>query len=106
MTADAICDTSEILDYNRKRGIKPNIPVNKRNRKKNNRTSPIKVDQNEFKEKSAINRFFSWIESCNNIFSIYEIKEISYLGVVLLAAIVMLNQVLLAAIVMLNQVLG
>jgi hypothetical protein len=34
MTADGMYDTAKIRKYNRKRGIKSNIPVNKRNRKK------------------------------------------------------------------------
>jgi hypothetical protein len=94
VTADAIYDTSEIREYNRKRGIKSNIPVNTRNRKKKKRGRPIKVDWEEFKKKSAIERFFSWIESYKKVFPRYEIKEISYLGVVIFAAIMRLNQVL------------
>jgi hypothetical protein len=34
MTADAIYDTAEIRKYNRKRGIKSNIPVDIRNQNK------------------------------------------------------------------------
>jgi hypothetical protein len=34
VTADRMHDTLKIRKYNRKRGIKSNIPVNKRNRKK------------------------------------------------------------------------
>ncbi|MGB9939370.1 transposase [Methanosarcina sp.] len=94
VTADAMYDTAKIRKYNRRRGIKSNIPVNKRNQKKKKRGRPIKVDQEEYKKKSAVERFFSWIESCKKVFPRYEIKEISYLGVVMLAAIIRLNQVL------------
>ena len=94
VTADAIYDTYEIREYNRRRGIKSNIPVNKRNRKKKKRGRPIKVDWNELKKKSTIERFFSWIESCKKVFPRYEVKEISYLGVMILAAIIRLDQVL------------
>lgn len=87
-------DTADIRKYNRRRGIKSNIPVNKRNRKKKKKGRPIKVDWEEFKKKSAIERFFSWIESYKKVFPRYEVKEISYLGVVMLAAIVRVNQVL------------
>ena len=59
MTADGMYDTAKIRKYNRRRGIKSNIPVNKRNRKKKKRGRPIKVDKKEFKRKSAIERFFS-----------------------------------------------
>ncbi|MDR7665325.1 hypothetical protein RG963_05905 [Methanosarcina sp. Z-7115] len=69
------------------------MPVNKRNQKKKKRGRPIKVDQEEYK-KSAVNRFFSWIESCKKVFPRYEIKEISYLGVVMLAVIMILDEVL------------
>ena len=45
---------------------------------------PIKVDQEEYKKKNVIERFFiSWIESCKKVFPRHEIKEISYLGVVI-----------------------
>jgi hypothetical protein len=59
VTADAIYDTSKIRKYNRKRGIKSNIPVNKKNQKKKERGRPIKVDQEGYEKKSAIERFFS-----------------------------------------------
>jgi transposase len=74
VTADAMYDTAKIRKYNRKRGIKSNIPVNKRNRKKK-RGRPIKVDYEEYKKKSAIERFFNWIESCKKVFPRYEIKK-------------------------------
>ena len=54
---------------------------------------PIKVDREEYK-KSAIKRLFSWIESCKKVFPRYEIKERSYLGSVILAAIMRLDEVL------------
>ena len=94
MTADGMYDTAKIRKYNRKRGIKSNIPVNKRNRKKKKKGRTIKVDKNEYKKKSVVERFFSWIESCKKVFPRYEIKETSYLGVVMLAAIIRLDELL------------
>ena len=94
VTADAMYDTAKIRKYNRRRGIKSNIPVNKRNRKKKKRGRPIKVDQEEYKKKSIVERFFSWIESCKKVFPRYEIKETSYLGVVMVAAIIRVNELL------------
>ena len=41
MTADGMYDTAKIRKYNRKRGIKSNIPVNKRNRKKKKGSVPL-----------------------------------------------------------------
>ena len=89
-------DTAKIRKYNRKRGIKSNIPVNLRNQRKGKKKvgRPIKVDQEEYKKKSTMERFFSWIESCKKVFPRYEIKEISYFGVVILAAIMRLAEVL------------
>jgi len=94
VTADKMYDTVKIRKYNRKRGIKSNIPVNKRNRKKKKIGRPIKVDTEEFKKKSIVERFFSWIESCKKVIPRYEIKEESYLGVVMVAAIIRLHEVL------------
>jgi hypothetical protein len=94
VSADAIYDTAKIRKYNRKRGIKSNIPVNRRNQKKKKRGRPIKVDKEEYKKKSALDRFHSWIESCKKVFPRYEIKEISYLGVVMLTAIMRVHELL------------
>jgi len=93
VTADAIYDIAEIRKCNRRRGVKSNIPINIRNWKKKKRGRPIKVDQAEFKKKGAVERFFSLIESYKKVFPRYEIKEISYFGVVTLEAM-RLNQVL------------
>ena len=96
MTADAMYDIGKIIKYNRKRGIKSNIAVNPINQKKGKKKvgRPIKVDKEELKEKSVIERFFSWIESCKKVLPRYECKEISYLGVITFAGIIRLNQLL------------
>ncbi|WP_292387696.1 transposase [Methanosarcina sp. UBA5] len=94
VTTDAMYDTAKIRKYNRRRGIESNIPVNKRNRKKMKRRRSIKVNKEEYKKKRLVERFFSWIESCKKVFPIYEIKEKSYLGVVMVAAIIRLNELL------------
>jgi hypothetical protein len=75
VTADGMYDTVKIRKYNRKRGTKSNISVNKRNRKKKKRGRLIKVDKEEYKKKSIVEKFFSWIESCKKVFPRYEIKE-------------------------------
>ena len=36
---------------------------------------PITVDKYEYKKKSVVERFFSWIESCKKVFPIYEIRR-------------------------------
>ena len=45
-------------------------------------------------KKSVVESFFSWIESCKKVYPRYEIKETSYLGVVMLAAIMRVHEVL------------
>lgn len=54
------------------------------------RNVKIQIDQEEYQKKSAIERFFRWIESCKKVFPIYEIKEKLYMEVVMLAAIIRL----------------
>ena len=75
---DAAYDTTEIRDYNRKRGMKSNIPVNKRNSKKHKPGRPKKFDKESYKKRNAIERFFSWIESFRKLFPRYEVLEESY----------------------------
>ncbi|CVK31935.1 protein of unknown function [Methanoculleus bourgensis] len=59
LSADAAYDTREIRQYNRNRGIKTNIPVNKRSRKQPKRGRPIRFDPELYKKRSTIERFFS-----------------------------------------------
>lgn len=53
-------ETAKIREYNQKRGIKSNMPVNKRNRKKKKRGRSIKVDKEEYKEKYSRKVF--WLD--------------------------------------------
>ena len=92
--ADAAYNSEVIRKYNRKRGIKTNIPVNERNRKKKRVGRPIKFDKEKYKKRSAVERFFSWIESYKKIFPRYERLEVSYLGLVQLVCVMMLWRVL------------
>ena len=72
ISADAAYDTREIRQYNRKRGIKTNIPVNKRSRKQPKRGRPIRFDPELYKKRSVIERFFSGIEAFKKIVPRYE----------------------------------
>lgn len=83
--ADVAYDSEEIRKYNRKIGIKTNILVNERNRKKRRVGIPIKYDKEEYKKRNAVEWFFSWIESYKTIFPRYERLEVSYLELVQLA---------------------
>ena len=58
VNADPACDSDEIRDYLRKRGIKSNIPVNKRNRKSPKRGRPTRLDKDGYmRNRSAVERF-------------------------------------------------
>ena len=94
VNADAAYDSTDIREYNRKRGIKSNIPVNRRNRKKKKIGRPKKLDKDIYKGRSAVERFFSWIEAYKKILPRYERLEYSYLGLVTLSSIMMLWRVL------------
>jgi len=61
VNGDADYDSKEIRNYNRRREIKSNIPVNRRNRKKIKRGRPRKLDKAIYKARNAVERFFSWI---------------------------------------------
>jgi len=67
ISADAAYDAREIRQYNRNRGIKSNIPVNKRSRRYPKRGRPIWFDPELYKKRNAVERFFSWIEAFKKI---------------------------------------
>jgi transposase len=94
ISADAAYDARGIRQYNRKRGIKTNIPVNKRSRKHPKRGRPIRFDPELYKKRSAVERFFSWIEAFKKIVPRYERYEHSFLGLIHLACVFMIRRVL------------
>ena len=94
ISADAAYDAREIRQYNRKRGIKTNIPVNKRPRKQPKRGRPIQFDPELYKKRSVVERFFSWIEAFKKIVPRYERYEHSFLGLIYLACVVMIGRIL------------
>jgi transposase len=59
VSADAAYDAQEIRQYNRKRRIKSNIPVNLRSRIYPKRGRSFWFDPELYKKRSAIERFFS-----------------------------------------------
>ncbi|WP_404810335.1 transposase [Methanoculleus receptaculi] len=85
ISADATYDALEIRQYNRKRGIKSNIPVNWRSRKHPKRGRPFWFDPELYKKHSAVERFFSWIEALKKIVPRYERYEHSFMGLIHLA---------------------
>jgi len=63
ISADAAYGAQEIRQCSRKRGIRSNIPVNRRARKPPRRRRPVWFDPEFYKKRNAIERFFSWIEA-------------------------------------------
>jgi len=94
ISADAAYDAREIRQYNRNRGIKSNIPVNQRSRKQPKRGRPFWFDPELYKKRSAVERFFSWIEAFKKIVPRYERYEHSFFGLIHLACSVMIARVL------------
>lgn len=94
INADAAFDSKDIRDYNRRRGIKSNIPVNPRNTKKKKRGRPRKFDKDIYKQRYVVERFFSWIEGFKKVSPRFERLEYSYHGLVTLACNLMLWKVL------------
>ena len=92
--ADAAYDAREIRQYNRKRGIKSNIPMNKRSRRQPKRGRPFWFDPELYKKRSAVERFFSWIEAFKKIVPRYERYEHSFMGLIHLACSVMIARIL------------
>jgi transposase len=69
--ADAAYDAQKIRQYNRKRRIKSNIPTNPRSRVHPKRGRPHWFNPILYKERGAIEWFFSWIkvfrEDCSSM---------------------------------------
>ncbi|WP_342686028.1 IS5 family transposase [Methanoculleus sp. UBA291] len=94
ISADAAYDARAIRQYNRKRGIKSNIPVNRRSRRQPKRGRPVWFDPELYKKRSAVERFFSWIEAFKKIVPRYERYEHSFQGLIHLACSVMIGRIL------------
>ena len=96
ISADAAYDAREIRQYNRKRRIKRTIPVNWRFWKHPKQGRPIWFDPILYKKRSAVKRFFSWIEAFKKITPRYERYEHSLMGLIHLACVVMIGRILVA----------
>nr|WP_241648015.1 IS5 family transposase [Methanoculleus taiwanensis] len=94
ISADAAYDSREIRQYNRERRIRSNIPVNRRSRKYPKRGRPFWFDPELYKKRSAVERFFSWIEAFKKVVPRYERYEYSFLGLIYLACAMMLWRVM------------
>ena len=60
--ADSAYDNNLLRLYLRGRGIKANIPRNKRNRKSPKRGRPVRFNDKSYKNRGAVERFFGWLK--------------------------------------------
>ncbi|WP_343241688.1 IS5 family transposase [Methanoculleus sp. UBA312] len=82
ISADAAYDAQKIRQYNQRRRIRRNIPTNPRSRAHSKRGRPRRFDPILYKERWAIERFYSWIEAFKKIVPRYERYEHSFLGLI------------------------
>jgi transposase len=94
INADAAYDSCELRDYNRGRGIKSNIPENERNWKHRKRGRPKRFEPLEYTFRRSVERAFSWLESLKRVAVRFEVREVSFMGVLYLAASIILWRVL------------
>jgi transposase len=87
VNADASYDSHSIRQYLRKRGIKSNIPVNRRNRKKPPIGRPPRFDQDAYRNRGSVERFFGWLKtSYRRLVTRYERLTCCFEGFLNLAA--------------------
>jgi transposase len=87
VNADASYDSRSIRQYLRKRCIKSNIPVNKRNRKKSPIGRPTRFDKNVYRDRGSVERFFGWMKTgYRRLVVRYERLTTCFEGLIFLAA--------------------
>jgi transposase len=85
--ADAAYDDESIRSYLRRRGIRSNIPSNKRNQKKPKRGRPTRFEDRSYKKRGAVERFFGWIKlGFRKIAPRHERLDLCFEGLVRLAS--------------------
>ncbi|MEM2695877.1 MAG: transposase [Thermoproteota archaeon] len=61
-TGDTTYDTEDVRTYLKRRGIKANIPVNPRNRRKPRHGRPYRLDREAYKHmRSSVERLSAWL---------------------------------------------
>jgi transposase len=83
--ADAAFDTREARKLLWNRGVRPNIPENKRNRKRVKRGRKRQFDRETYKERFVIERTFAWIDKFRTLLIRFERKDSYWLGFHLIA---------------------
>ena len=94
LLADSAYDTMEIRCYLRKRGIKSNIPKNRRNIKRRGPGRPTSFNDKSYMYRGAVERFFAWLKSFKRIAIRHERLVNNYHAFINLANILILWRVL------------
>ncbi len=92
---DSAYDAREIRAYLKRRGIKANIDVNPRNRRKPKRGRPYRFDRKSHRSmRSAVERFFAWITAFRRITIRYKRLASTFLALIQVACIIIYLRVL------------
>ncbi|MEM1537957.1 MAG: IS5 family transposase [Candidatus Nezhaarchaeales archaeon] len=92
---DSAYDAREIRAYLKRRGIKANIDVNPRNRRKPKRGRPYRFNKKSYRSmRSAVERFFAWITAFRRITIRYERLASTFLALIQVACIIIYLRVL------------
>lgn len=83
--ADSGFDTKETRKLLWNRGVRPNIPENKRNRKRVKRGRKRHFDRAVYKKRFVSERTFAWIDKFKRLLIRFERKKVYALGFHLLA---------------------
>ena len=83
--ADSAFDTKEARKLLWNRGVRPNIPENKRNRKRTKRGRKRHFDSAVYKKRFVMERTFAWIDKFKRLLIRFERKKVYFLGFHLLA---------------------
>lgn len=83
--ADSAFDTKEARKLLWYRGVRPNIPENKRNRKRIKRGRKRHFDAAVYKKRFVNERTFAWIDKFKRLLIRFERKKVYFLGFHLLA---------------------
>ena len=84
--ADAAYDNEEIRVYLRRRGIKSNIPCNRRNLRALKRGRPNRFNEPSYRKRGCVERFFGWLKSAfRRIATRYERLNVCFIGLLYLA---------------------
>ena len=90
LNADSAYDNKTIRSYLKRRGIKCNIPLNNRNRKRPKRGRPIRFDDQAYLKRCCVERFFGWLKTgFRRLATRYERLNSCFMGLLNIAAFLM-----------------